>query len=135
VGVLVDSNVLFDLINQESAWSKWSQEQIRLLGNREVVAINPIILAEVSVAFETYEEGRAALPETWYVREDLPWEASFLAGRCYVQYRRRLGLRRSPMPDFYIGAHALVRGYRLLTRDANRYRTYFPNLKLITPAT
>jgi predicted nucleic acid-binding protein len=133
VGVLVDSNVLIDLINQGSAWAEWSEKQIRELGNREILAINPIILAEVSVTFASYEEVDAALPTAWYVRENLPWEAAYLAGRSYVQYRRRLGIKRSPMPDFYIGAHALVRGHRLLTRDPARYRGYFPNLRLITP--
>ncbi len=134
MSVLVDSNVLIDLINQGSAWAEWSSRQIRELGNREILAINPIILAEVSVTFESYEEIDAALPPAWYVREELPWEAAFLAGRSFVQYRRRLGIKRSPMPDFYIGAHALVRGHRLLTRDPARYRAYFPSLRLIAPA-
>ncbi len=103
---------------------------IRLTGK----ILNPIILAEVSVTFASFEAMEEALPREWYVRENLPWEAAFLAGRCFLQYRRRLGVRRSAMPDFYIGAHAVTRGHRLITRDANRYRTYFPNLKLITPA-
>jgi predicted nucleic acid-binding protein len=133
VGVLVDSNVLIDLINQASAWARWSEDQIRELGNREILVINPIILAEVSVTFASYEEVDAALPAAWYVRESLPWEAAYLAGRCYLQYRRRLGIKRSPMPDFYIGAHALVREHRILTRDPVLYRTYFPKLRLITP--
>jgi predicted nucleic acid-binding protein len=133
MGVLVDSNVLFDLINAGSAWREWSEKQILELGNREILVINPLILAEVSISFQSYEEIDGALPATWFSREDLPWEAAYLAGQCYLEYRRRLGLRRSPMPDFYIGAHALVHGYRLLTRDPKRYRTYFPRLELITP--
>ena len=133
MSVLVDSNVLIDLINRTSANAEWSERQILELGNREILTINPIILAEVSVTFKSYEETEIALPPQWYQREDLPWEAAYLAGQCYVQYRRRLGLKRSPMPDFYIGAHALVRGHKLLTRDASRYRTYFPTLQMITP--
>lgn len=133
MSVLVDSNVLIDLINQSSSQAEWSQRQIRELGDREILVINPLILAEASVSFKSYEEVDIALPPDWYRREDLPWEAAYLAGQCYVQYRRRIGLKRSPMPDFYIGAHALVRGHRLLTRDAKLYRTYFPGLRLITP--
>ncbi len=133
MGVLVDSNVISDLITRDPNWFSWSSEKIRYWGNREILAINPLIMAEVSPAFDSYEELDKALPAQWYFREELPWEASFLAGRCFLQYRRRLGVRRSPMPDFYIGAHALVRGHRLLTRDISRYRTYFPGLELIAP--
>jgi predicted nucleic acid-binding protein len=133
MGVLVDSNVLSDLITRDPGWYEWSAEKISYLGNREVLFINPLIMAEVSVAFDSYEEMNAALPLESFKREELPWEAAFLAGRCFIEYRRRRGLRRSPMTDFYIGAHALVRGHGLLTRDANRYRTYFPRLRLISP--
>ena len=134
MSVLVDSNVLFDLVLDDQAWADWSAEKVCDIGGHELLIINPIILAEVSLAFTTYEELEAVFPRDSFVREDLPWEAAFLAGRCFVEYKRRLGARRSPMPDFYIGAHASVRGHGLLTRDADRYRTYFPNLRLITPA-
>lgn len=133
MGVLVDSNILSDLINPDSTWYSWSADKMREVGNREILTINQIILAEISVTFASYEIMDAALPQEWLVRENLPWEAAYLAGQCFLQYRRRMGMRRSPMPDFYIGAHALIRGHSLLTRDANRYRTYFPNLRLITP--
>jgi predicted nucleic acid-binding protein len=133
MGILIDSNVLSDLINRDPTWYSWSAEQIREAGNQEILIINQLILAEVSVTFASYEEMDAALPRDWLVRENLPWEAAYLAGRSFLQYRRRLGVRRSPLPDFYIGAHALVRGHTLLTRDANRYRTYFPRLRLLSP--
>jgi predicted nucleic acid-binding protein len=95
--------------------------------------IDPIIYAEVSIAFDTIEELDVALPASLVEREPLPYEAGFLAGKAFVSYRRRGGARSSPLPDFYIGAHAAIRGYRLLTRDARRYRTYFPTLELIVP--
>lgn len=101
--------------------------------DRGVVAINPIIYAEVSVGFAHIEELEAALPVLSFHRLALPWEAAFLAGKCFVSYRKRGGSRLSPLPDFYIGAHASVSGMTLLTRDAARYRTYFPKLKLIAP--
>lgn len=99
----------------------------------ETLVINPLIYAEVSVRFERIEDLEAALPTTLFRRDGLPWEAGFLAGKCFRAYRRRGRARRSPLPDFYVGAHAAIRGYTLLTRDATRYRTYFPTLKLIAP--
>lgn len=98
-----------------------------------VLIINPIIYAEVSVGFDRIEELDEALPADAFRRDPLPWEAAFLAGKCFLAYRRRGGTRRSPLPDFYIGAHAAVKGLPLLTRDPNRYRTYFPHLTLLSP--
>ena len=97
------------------------------------LAINPLVYAEVSIRFERIEDLEDALPEEDFLRLPLPWEAAFLAGKCFVRYRRRRGPRRSPLPDFYIGAHAAVAGLTLLTRDATRYRTYFPGLEIIAP--
>lgn len=102
--------------------------------DRSVLIINPIIYAEVSVGYPRIEDLEAALPPSLYRREALPWEAGFLAGKAFLQYRRRRGARLTPLPDFYIGAHAAVAGYRLLTRDAARYRTYFPTLVLVSPS-
>ncbi len=133
MAILVDSNVLSDLINRDPEWYNWSAETIREAGNREILVINQLILAEVSVTLPSYEDVDKTFPVEWLVRENLPWEAAYLAGQSFLQYRRRRGVRRSPLPDFYIGAHALVRGHRLLTRDAERYRTYFPKLRLIAP--
>jgi predicted nucleic acid-binding protein len=92
-----------------------------------------VVYAEVAARFERIEDLEAALPDTYYERQPLPWEAAFLAGRSFVRYRRKGGQRRSPLPDFYIGAHALVAGLTLLTRDARRYRTYFPKLRIVAP--
>ena len=131
-GVLVDSNVLLDLFTDDRVWAAWSEARLAEAFDAGHVVINPIIYAEISVAFEGVETLEAALPEQ-LGREALPWEAAFLAGKCLVDYRRRKGTRRSPLPDFYIGAHAAVTGRALLTRDANRYRTLLPALALISP--
>ena len=98
-----------------------------------MLVINPIIYSEVSVGFERIEELDEVFPGDSFRRDPLPWEAAFLAGKCFLEYRRRGGTRRSPLPDFYIGAHAAIAGLPLLTRDARRYRTYFPQLRLLAP--
>lgn len=131
--VLVDSNVLLDVLTEDPHWSSWSTNALAEQGDRDVLAINPIIYAEVSIGFVRIEEIDAALPPPTFHRLALPWEAAFLAGKCFLAYRKRRGSRTSPSPDFYIGAHASVSGMTLLTRDAARYRTYFPRLKLIAP--
>jgi len=131
--VLVDSNVLLDVVTDDPAWGAWSSEALERTANETILVINPLIYAEVSIGFDTIEALEAALPEDLYRREDLPYQAGFLAGKCFLRYRRHGGLKRSPLPDFYIGAHAAIAGYRLLTRDASRYRGYFPKLVLIAP--
>lgn len=131
--VLVDSNVILDVFTQDPRWFDRSAAVLaRMAGDHELI-VNPIVYAEVAVGFERIEELDAALPGESFRREPLPWEAAFLAGKCFVRYRRAGGSRRAPLPDFYIGAHAAVRGIPLLTRDAARYRTYFPRLELILP--
>lgn len=131
--VLVDSNVLIDIAAPDGVWRDWSIEALRTAGDAGRLIVNPLIYAELSVQFADREELDALLPSDIYDREPLPWEAAFLAGRAFVDYRRRGGARTSPLPDFYIGAHAAVRGYDLLTRDARRYRGYFPTVQLIAP--
>ena len=131
--VLVDSNVLLDVLTEDPTWFDWSSSTLAEHAERSVLMINPIIYAEVSVRFERIEEMEDAVPAELFRREPLPWEAAFLTGKCFLRYRRNGGARRSPLPDFYIGAHAAVRGAPLLTRDASRYRTYFPKLPLIAP--
>jgi predicted nucleic acid-binding protein len=131
--VLVDSNVLLDVATSDPLWGQWSRSTIERTADQALLVINPLVYAEVSVGFTTIEGLDAALPPDLYRREDLPYEAAFLAGKCFVRYRRGGGSKVNPLPDFYIGAHAAVAGYRLLTRDAARYRTYFPTLELITP--
>jgi predicted nucleic acid-binding protein len=97
------------------------------------LVINPVIYAEVSVRYSRIEDLESALPKSLIDREPIPYEAAFLAGKAFLAYRQRGGTKRSPLPDFFIGAHAAIAGYRLLTRDAARYRTYFPRLPLIAP--
>ena len=130
---LVDANVLLDVATDDPAWGAWSTATLEQAADESVLVIDPLIYAEVSVGFATIEELEAALPRDLYRREELPYEAAFLAGKVFLRYRQRGGEKRSPLPDFYIGAHAAVAGYRLLTRDATRYRTYFPSIELIAP--
>lgn len=131
---LVDSNVLLDIATEDPNWFAWSSETLAREAERAPLVINPLIYSEVSIGFERVEDLEMVLPGDLLRRESLPWAAAFLAGRAFVTYRRRGGARRSPLPDFYIGAHAAVAGYRLLTRDANRYRTYFPTVALVAPS-
>lgn len=131
--VLVDSNILIDISTADPDWSAWSADALLQAGQAARLVINPLIYAELSVAHTRVETLEALLPEDVFHREPLPWPAGFLAGKAYLAYRRRGGTRRSPLPDFYIGAHAAIRGYRLLTRDRGRYATYFPTLDVIAP--
>lgn len=130
---LVDSNVLIDLFDESSEWRSWSDAMVTRAASRGPLVINPIVFAEVAAGFDAIEDVEEALPEAYLRREPLPWAAAFLAGRAFVQYRRRGGTTSAPLPDFYIGAHAAVAGYTLLTRDARRYRFYFPKLRVIAP--
>ncbi len=130
---LVDSNVLLDVLTDDSVWAERSRAAIERAADEGRLAINPIVYAEVSVGFERIEELDFALPHDEFTRLPLPWAAGFLAGKCFARYRRAGGKRRSPLPDFYIGAHAAVEGLTLLTRDARLYRTYLPPLSVSTP--
>jgi len=130
---LVDSNVLLDVITEDEEWLDWSAVALSRAANESALIVNPIVYAEVAARFARIEDLEEALPRAYYQRRPLPWEAAFLAGQCFVKYRKRGGARRSPLPDFYIGAHAAVEGLTLLTRDPRRYRTYFPALRLIAP--
>ena len=131
--VLVDSNVLLDVVGPDAEWRRWSQHAVTSARKTAGVAINPIIYAEVAVGFDRVEDVDDALPPDVFARIQLPWNGAFVAAKAFAAYRRAGGTRRSPLPDFYIGAHAAVEGMPLLTRDASRYRTYFPKLELIAP--
>ena len=131
--VLIDSNVLLDIMTEDAQWFAWSATSIERAADRYRLVVNPIIYAEVSSRYSRIEDLDVALPRTSFDREAIPYEAAFLAGKSFLAYQRRGGLKRSPLPDFFIGAHAAVAGYRLMTRDTRRYRTYFPKLTLITP--
>jgi predicted nucleic acid-binding protein len=130
---LVDTNVLLDVITEDPEWAGWSSEALTRLGDVSTLAINPIIYAEVSIHLRTIEEMDDVLPDGHFRRLDLPYEAAFLAGKAFLAYRRRGGSKSNPLADFYIGAHAAVAEMQLLTRDARRYRTYFPTVPLIAP--
>lgn len=133
-GFLVDSNVLLDVLTEDPAWFEWSSTALARCAEDGPLAINPLVYAEVSIGFERIEELDEVLDAAGFLRLALPCEAAFLAGKCFLRYRRRGGARTSTLPDFYIGAHALVEGLTLLTRDAARYRTYFPRLGLVAPS-
>ncbi len=131
-GTLVDSNVLLDLFTEDPQWCEWSETQLADAFDHGQTLINPLVYAEVSIGFERIEDLEQALPEE-LEREAVPWEGAFLAGKCFIEYRRLGGQKRSPLPDFYIGAHAAVTGRSLLTRDPRRYRSLFSRLELISP--
>ena len=132
-GTLVDSSVLLDVFTEDDEWFDWSASMLERAAHETELVINPIIYAEVSPQFDSIEELDEALPTAFCRRASLPWEAGFLAGRAFVEYRRTGGVRRSPLPDFYIGAHAAIEGLTLLTRDARRYHKYFRSLRIIAP--
>ena len=132
LGTLVDSNVLLDVFSADERWGQWSAERLARAFDAGSVAINPLIFAELSIGFDRIEDLDEALP-TIIEREELPWEAAFLAGRCLLEYRRAGGVRRSPLPDFSIAAHAATSGRVLLTRDRPRYLHWLPRLEVITP--
>jgi len=131
--VMVDSNVLLDVLTEDPAWFAWSSRTLEQAAQDHILVINPIIYAEVSISFSRIEDLEATLPESMVARRPIPLEAAFLAGKCFLKYRERGGTKRSPLPDFFIGAHAAVEQMTLLTRDASRYRTYFQTLRLVAP--
>jgi len=133
MGRILDSNVLLDIITADPKWLDWSTLQFRAAAAEGQVLINPIIYAELAPAFESQAALDRWLRPTIFNRLRLPYEAGYRAGQAFVAYRKRGGTKTSPLPDFYIGAHAEFSGLTLVTRDATRYRTYFPKLKLITP--
>jgi predicted nucleic acid-binding protein len=132
-GSLIDSNVLLDIATADATWIGWSQEQVRAAAARGAVFINPIIFAELAPAFATKEQLDRWLDPSLFQRASLPYDAGWLAAHAFMKYRRGGGARNSPLPDFYIGAHAEVEGLTLVSRDAARYRTYVPSVVLIAP--
>lgn len=131
--ILVDSNVILDILTEDKKWFAWSSETLAYHAEQNVLVINLIIYSEVSIRFDRIEDLEDALPPSYFRRDPLPWEAAFLAGKCFLAYRRKGGRKQSPLPDFFVGAHAAIAGFPLLTRDVSRYRTYFPKVKLIAP--
>lgn len=130
---LVDSNVLIDVLSDDPVWAAWSSAALGEVGAWGPLLINEFIYAEVSARYSRIEVLDRELSTKDFQREHTPWRAAFLAGKAFLDYKRRGGSKRSPLPDFFIGAHAAVRGFPLLTRDPIRYRTYFPTVELIAP--
>jgi len=133
MAIFVDSNVLLDVLTGQSDWAQWFVAALAAAADSTRLVINAIVYAEISVHFPRIEDLEAALARPLLHREPISENAAFLAGKSFLAYRRRGGIKTAPLPDFFIGAHAAVSGYHLLTRDAARYRTYFPNLPLIAP--
>ena len=131
--ILVDTNVLLDVLQDDSRWSQWSRDQLDTAFLADRLAINAVIYAELSVSFEKIENLEAVLTAASLKILDIPREALFLAGKAFLKYKRRQGRKTGVLPDFFVGAHAAVLGCPLLTRDATRYRTYFPGVQLISP--
>ena len=132
-GVLVDSNVILDLVTDDPHWADWSEQILGHYAKKGHLFINDLVYTEVSIGFQRIEELDHVLTGCGFIHLPIPREALFLAGKVFLQYRRAGGIRLSPLPDFFIGAHAAVSGLRLLTRDRARYQTYFPATELITP--
>ncbi len=131
--VLVDSNVLLDLFLNDPKWADWSANMLQTYVEDHQLLLNAVIYSEVSIAFEKIETLETALQECGFNMRPIPREALFLAGKVFLQYRRNAGARKSPLPDFFIGAHAAIEKVPLITRDRNRFKGYFPSVKIISP--
>jgi len=131
--LLVDTNVLVDVLQDDPQWANWSIGQLRAQASIHQLVINPIIYAEISLSFSTLEGLDRAVSTLALELREMPRPALFLAAKAFVQYRRRGGSKQQVLPDFFIGAHAAVEGWPLLTRDAQRFKTYFPTLQVIAP--
>ena len=131
--ILVDTNVLLDVLEDDSEWATWSQGQLDAASATDTLAINTIIYSELSIVFARIEDLEAVITEASLAVEPIPREALFLAGKVFLKYRRARGIKQGVLPDFYIGAHAAVMQWPILTRDVGRYQTYYPTVSLITP--
>jgi predicted nucleic acid-binding protein len=131
--ILVDTNVILDLVQNDPVWADWSQQQLEAASLQATLCVNPVIYAELSIAFNAIEELERVLAEGEFQLEPIPREALFLAGKVFLDYREQKGTKTGVLPDFFVGAHAAVAGVPLLTRDTRRYASYFPTLQLISP--
>jgi len=132
-GLLVDSNIILDIFLDDPNWADWSESALAEYSVDRDLYINSIVYSEVSIGFEKIEELESALNEGGFQMLEIPKEALFLAGKAFQKYRRGRGVKSSPLPDFYIGAQAAILDMELITRDASRYRNYFPSVRLISP--
>jgi predicted nucleic acid-binding protein len=131
--LLVDTNVLVDVLQNDPQWADWSIGQLRAQAQLHELVINPVVYAELSLSFSTFEALDRVVATMELAMREVPRPALFLAGKAYLQYRKRGGGKAQVLPDFFIGAHAAVEGWPLLTRDASRFRTYFPSLEVVAP--
>jgi predicted nucleic acid-binding protein len=132
-GILVDSNIILDVFLNDLKWADWSESKLEEYSVQTSLYINSIIYSEISIGFELIEDLESAISRAGLQLLEIPKEALFLAGKVYVKYKRRKGVKRTPLPDFFIGAQAAVLDLELLTRDVSRYQSYFPTVKLIAP--
>jgi predicted nucleic acid-binding protein len=132
-GILVDSNVILDVFLDDPKWADWSESKLEEYGDHTSLYINSIIYSEISIGFTLIEDLEFAISKAGFQLLEIPKEALFLAGKAYIQYKRKKGVKITPLPDFFIGAQAAVFNLDLLTRDVSRYQTYFPTVKLIAP--
>jgi hypothetical protein len=131
--ILVDTNVVLDLVTDDPRWAGWSQRQLALAATQDELAINDAIYAELSIHYDSIDELEAMIRDARLVSAVIPRPALFLAGKAFRRYRAAGGTKTGVLPDFFIGAHAVVEDAALITRDAARYRTYFPGIALIAP--
>jgi len=132
-GILVDSDIILDVFLDDPTWADWSESKLAKFSSITKLFINPVVYSEVSIGFKRIEELEFALDQTGFQMLEIPKEALFLAGKAFLKYRKNRGKKRSPLPDFYIGAQAAILKMDLITRDPSRYRTYFPTVQLISP--
>ena len=132
-GLLVDSNIILDIFLDDPIWAEWSEAALSEYSTHSPLFINPIIYTEISIGFNKIEELESALVKSGVQILEIPKEALFLAGKVFLKYRRQQGIKNSPLPDFFIGAHAAVLDLELITRDTRRYKTYFPKVRIIAP--
>ena len=132
-GVLVDSCILLDLFTDDLTWGDWSGKILEKYSQTNTLYINSIVYTEISIGFKNIEEIDAVLEQMGIKVLEIPREALFLAGKTFLKYRRNKGSKHSTLPDFFIGAHASISSFDIITRDVSKYRTYFPKLNLITP--
>ncbi len=131
--LLVDTNVLVDVLQDDPEWAEWSINQLRAQAQIHELAVNPVIYAELSLSFSTLEALNDVVVKMALTVQEIPKHALFLAGKAFAQYRKRGGANTQVLPDFFIGAHAAVESWPLLTRDPNRFRSYFPRLDVVAP--
>ncbi len=132
-GVLVDSNVILDVFLNDLKWADWSESKLAEYSEHTSLYINSIIYSEISIGFKLIEDLESAISKADFQLWEIPKEALFLAGKAYLKYKKRKGTKRTPLPDFFIGAQAAVQNLDLITRDVSKYQSYFPTLKLISP--